>query len=112
DVSRHLYALPDLAVLGKHFAAAQGLDRRWSAEAACRSLVRSSSEMSQAWLLGENDRTVVDGVAYHGGQTYRLALAYCETCPVQWDCAAFGLATGDAFHSLFSMPTDDARWLA
>lgn len=39
-----------------------------------------------------------------GRDRRKLALAFCQICPVQWDCTAFAIDTGDRWHTCGSQP--------
>lgn len=61
---------------------ALSVDRSWEVDAACR------GRGSWPWVA-EADRTyLIQGHRYSGVKLIELAMVTCQTCPVQWECAA------------------------
>jgi len=94
------------SALPKSMLAAQGQRLGWKDQAKCRS---ATGVPLQAWKIDRKDRG--DNLAGRPAQAWiSLALAICETCPVQWDCTRFALAVGERWHT-WGVDIDDLRWL-
>lgn len=93
--------------LPRHMRCAQGQNLDWKSGAKCRN---AAGVPMMAWHVDRKDsKTKLMGRP--ATAWIALALAICETCPVQWDCARFALAVGEKWHT-WGMDVDDLRWLS
>ena len=88
-------------------------DETWRADAMCRG---ASTEVVTMFTCTEDERFVVLGRQVWGYdvQCY-LVEAYCEPCPVQWECARHGVEVEeleDRSTGAWAMTRRDRRWLA
>jgi hypothetical protein len=90
-----------------YIRAAVGQDLSWKERAKCRG---QGVEMGGIWLLEDNDIVEFGESRYTGKVITEMALTWCSVCPVQYDCARFGVITG-AKVGTYGVHLDLLKWL-
>lgn len=90
---------------------AHGQDRSWEAKSHCRG---AHGELLQAWHVLASETVVVGESQYRGSDLIKMALKFCQVCPVQWDCARTVIES--CHHHTYMWGTwgadiSDLRWL-
>ena len=99
----------DLDSLGALITACFGLDTTWMDRGLCRDyreVHRVPFDMPTPWQV--EDVQKIDGV--RGRELITAALIVCGACPVQYDCALFGL-NGRMKAGTWAMRIGDLSWL-
>jgi hypothetical protein len=87
-----------------------GIDQGWRPAALCHGQQFCGCKMSVAWTIAPHEKFAIGGSTYLGEELIALALQICGRCPVQWECAAFAIAT-DQRWGTWGMSIDDLHWL-
>lgn len=84
-----------------------GRDRSWKTRGLCR-----TSGYSGAFLALEDETFVDDdGVEINGYQAQkRVVEQFCDVCPVQWECARWGLEVHEEV-GVYAMTARERWWL-
>jgi hypothetical protein len=94
--------------LPKSMRSAQGQKLDWKAEARCRPSNRPGLP-DFAWTVVESDSGPL--LLGRDAETWiEMALMICRSCPAQYDCARFALATDERFGT-WAMPLEDLKLL-
>lgn len=83
--------MEDLGVL---IAAALDLPREWMARGRCvgHSYDDGGTRYRPSpWQVSAAQSVVRGGVKTSGRELIKLALTFCQSCPVQWDCATYAI---------------------
>lgn len=86
-------------------------DRTWAEGAQCTD---ANGKLRYAWTVLANESIELGESVYSGSDLIALALEYCRVCPVQWQCAAFAVATAPKPEQLWGTWGADMvelRWL-
>jgi hypothetical protein len=93
--------------LPKHIGLGMGVDRSWSEQSKCREV----SDTRWPWLVQPLEKVKVGKNTYDGESLIALALMTCQVCPVQYDCARFGIETEAANWGTWGCHPRRMKWL-
>lgn len=93
----------DIDALGVLITASYGLDRSWAERGRCFGWRQQPSPWH--YIPGPKNRHMI-----RDSEMVAFALLHCQSCPVQYECAAFACA-GRMRACTFAMAESDLLWL-
>lgn len=90
-----------------HFRNAEDADFDWHEHGRCRG---RTGIVQQAWTVAHGGASRIGSITITNDRLIEFALSVCATCPVQWECAEFGLAT-NADDCTYAVDISHLRWL-